>query len=580
MRLVKRVTKRWPFFYAGRWMNKTNFILALLFALLLPHSESTAQKAITTPDLIVIISVDQLPSEYLVRFRPYFSAEGAFLRFLNEGTSYTHSRYSHATTKTGPGHATIGSGLPPSRTGIVSNDWYDRDRKTGVYCAEDARSALTAGNGKRVSPINLAEDGLGDRVRQKYPTSVIIGISDKDRSAILMAGKRANAAYWLDESILSFVSSDYYQYDSKVLAFTERLPSYLAAHREWIESGLIPPAAIGRVTFDPLELRKYKTDNYRTGVSFPHPIASIEALTHTPFGDEMILDFARYTITTSKMGSRDGSPDILFVGLSSTDAIGHNHGPQSREIADTIVRLDRTLGNFLRWLDTREGTVVVALTSDHGVQAIPEIARAQGKMAGRLSFARAMIAATIGESTPLRRDLELSVAKRLGIKLSVSSPIAEALIESVDPPDFYLNWERLKLAKIDPARARNVLAEELRKIAGVSEVFTSSQLLSVNRAAGRVELAARSSFRADRSGDVVAFYKENYISSGALTGTNHGQPVDADQLVPLLFWGEGIAARKPQEAGSPLDLATTLGSMVGVKVGEPDRKPLQVFHSN
>lgn len=558
-------------------MNKTNFLLALFFALLLPQSESTAQNSITTPDLIVIISVDQLPSEYLVRFRPYFSADGAFLRFLDEGTSYTHSRYSHAATKTGPGHATIGSGLPPSRTGIVSNDWHDRDRKSGVYCAEDARSELTAGNGKRVSPINLAEDGLGDRVRQKYPTATIIGISDKDRSAILMAGKRANAAYWLDESIPRFVSSDYYQYDPKVLAFTDRIPSYLEAHREWTESGLITPAAIDRITFDPMALRKFKTDNHNTGVSFPHPIETIEALTHTPFGDEMILDFARHTITTSKMGSRDGSPDILFVGLSSTDAIGHNHGPQSREIADTILRLDRTLGNFLRWLEARDGTVVVALTSDHGVQAIPEVARAQGKTAGRLSFARVRKAVTIGESTPLRRDLELSVAKRLGIKLSTSSPVAEAMIESVDAPDFYLNWERLNRAKIEPSRARSVLAEELRKIAGVSEVFTSSQLLSLNPAAGRVELAARLSFRADRSGDVVAFYKEGYISSGALTGANHGQPVDADQLVPLLFWGEGIVARKPQEAASPLDLATTLGSMVGVKVGEPDRKPLQLF---
>lgn len=561
---------------------RTNVLAAALLATFVsfPVTADSRQSA-APPDLVVVISIDQFPSEYIERFGPHFHRDGAFLRLLNGGTSWTHARYEFAAMKTGPGHASIGSGLPPSRHGIVSNDWYDRHLQETIYCAEDQRSALTEGKGTPVSPINLAEDALADRVRQKYPASKIIGLSDKDRAAILMAGKRADAAYWFDDGTGHFVSSDYYRFDPQVLKFNERLPSYLDANRSWRESGLISEAALEKITYDPPELREYKTNAQQLGVSFPHPIGSYAALAQTPFGNDLLLDFAQHTIDVSKMGQRDGSPDLLFIGLSATDDIGHSHGPDSREIADAFLRLDRSLGKFLTWLDGLEGSVVVALTADHGIQPIPEVARARGKKGGRLSFARASSATTIGESKPLRKELELRVAKRLGINLKASSAVDEAVIESVEVPNFYLNWNRILRGnkKLQPARVRQIVAEELEKFEGVSEAFTSDELLALNPHAGETEKAARLSFRADRSGDVVVYFREGYISSGNLTGTNHGQPVEADQVVPLMFWGDGVASRKPSGAASPLDLVSTLAPLLGVRAGEPGRKPLDITKS-
>lgn len=310
------------------------FIALLCLIAVLPLA---AQKA---PDLVVVLSIDQFRYDYLTRFGPYLS-DGGFNRALKRGANFTHALYPYAVTYTGPGHAAIGTGYVPARSGIVANTWFDRVAAAPEYCVADERSR------GGFSPLNLASDSLGDRLQEKVAASKVIGVALKDRAAILMAGRRATAAYWFDAQIPGFTSSSYYRANKGLLdAFNRTVPDVLTQHHDWLQSSYIPAADLPRLTHDPASLRKFKTKKEGLGVEFPHRIASIEALTYTPFGNELVLSFAERVIDDEHLGTEDGSPDLIYVGLSSPDYLGHSFGPDSLEVADSVVRTDRQLEDF------------------------------------------------------------------------------------------------------------------------------------------------------------------------------------------------------------------------------------------
>ncbi|HWS73162.1 MAG TPA: alkaline phosphatase family protein, partial [Thermoanaerobaculia bacterium] len=385
----------------------------LFLALLLAASIAAPLCAATSaeqPRLIVVISIDQFRYDYLVRFAPWFSERG-FNRFLKHGASFDETFYRHATTFTGPGHASIGTGRVPAESGIVGNTWIDRGAPSdeeswdwffddtggyttpqpvphiagmkpwysagnnGVprYCVYDDRTVVSAGTTAGMSPASLAEDSLGDRLKQRFPNAKIVATALKDRAAILMAGRRADAAYWFDYRLPGFVSSSYYRYDPKLFEFNAKVPGYIPASKLWQLSGLIPPADLQRVTFDPPEAWPLKNPRYQP--TFDHPITDARSLTYSPYGNDLLLDFTLQVADRAALGA-DDDPDVLFVGLSTPDYLGHYYGPDSMEVADDAVRLDRSLGRFLDALEQKYGKrLLVAITADHGVQSTPEIAK-------------------------------------------------------------------------------------------------------------------------------------------------------------------------------------------------------------
>ncbi len=547
---------------------------SIALALLLVVCSGTTVHA-ARPDLIVVIALDQFPQEYLQRFQPYFGP-GGFNRFLDHGAAYQNCYFSHATTFTGPGHAAIGTGLTPAENGIIANTWFDRETGQAEYCVEDGRVELSEGGSTKVSPVNLAEDSLGDRLQEKYPGSRVYSVSIKDRAAILMAGKKATAAYWFDYRLPGFVSTDYYKFNRSLLEFNKSIPPFVASFPSWIQSEYIPEADLAKITFDPPELRKYKTDRAGFGVSFPHPIKDANALTYTPYGNDLVLNFAEKLIITEKIGTEDGSPDLLYVGLSSPDYLGHLFGPDSLEVADMVVRTDLSLTAFINGLERRfDRRVTIAITADHGVQSIPEIAVARGKDAGRVDIRDPKKEAkTFADLSPGRRDLENRIAKRLKYKVTDSTPLSAAAVLFFDEPALYMNWDGLRARKLEPERVKQAAKAAVLEIKGLNKAYTSTELLMPNKAASELELSVRNAFRADRSGDVIMTLKEGYIWGYGLTGANHGQPVEMDTHVPLLFWGNSIKPGDYPEKVSVTDLATTLGSIVGVSAGRKDAKPL------
>ncbi|HTD52417.1 MAG TPA: alkaline phosphatase family protein, partial [Thermoanaerobaculia bacterium] len=265
--------------------------LRLFVAALLLLAVLSPLAAAERPSLVVVISVDQMRPDYLDRFRPYFGKDG-FKRFLDRGAVFPQARQRHAVTFTGPGHAAIGSGLDPRHSGIVGNNWYDADARREVYCVEDRRTEWVGADSKGskisvepASPVFEDNASLGDRLKEKFPGARVVGISLKDRAAVLMAGRKADAALWFEERFGRFVTSTYYPPHPELLEFNEGLPRFFAGQTEWGLSGKIPEPALTGITFDPPELYDAKNPPEGFGATFPHRLADPKAVISSPFGD-------------------------------------------------------------------------------------------------------------------------------------------------------------------------------------------------------------------------------------------------------------------------------------------------------
>ena len=529
------------------------------------------------PDLVVVISVDQFRYDYLERFAPYFASDG-FRRFLDHGANFTHAMYTYSTTYTGPGHAAIGSGRLPAETGIIANTWFDRLKRGPEYCVADDRAA------GGFSPVNMQSDSLGDRLQERYAGARVFGVAIKDRAAILMAGRKATAAYWFDPTSAGFVSSSYYRSNATLIAeYNKTLPDYLRQHPRWEQSTFIPAADLPNLTHDPESLRKYKTQREGLGVAFPHPIRSMDALTYTPFGNGLVIGFVERLIETEHLGTGP-APDLLFVGLSSPDYLGHNFGPDSLEVADSVVRTDRDIEDFMVWLDQHvKDKYTTVITADHGVQSIPEVARDMGRTAGRIGMrnpgANIRTFGELAEIAPDRVALEKRVAILLGRKISNDSELQEGLILYFEEPAIYLNWYRIAELKLDGERVKRAYRDAARKMKGVSDAFTNSELLTMDLPKSDTEAAVRRSFRADRSGDVLIALSPGFIWDYSGTGTTHGQPVPDDQHVPVMFWGRGIVPGQFDDAIAPTDIAKTIAALYGVDAGGTQSQVLPAIAS-
>lgn len=576
----------------------------LLFALLI----TVPLFAGDTPRLVVVISVDQLRFDYVERFMPWLTDRG-FRRFTRDGAVFPNARYRYSVTFTGPGHAAIGTGLTPSESGIVGNSWFERDstfdeaqwlwyfddtsayvapglrernetpahpwwKQGGIprYCAYDSRVQVSAGKTTGMSPANLSGDSLGDRVKEGHPQSRVFALALKDRAAILMGGRRADAAYWFDRDLPGFISSTYYRFNPKVLAFNDLVRGYLPASSEWRPSSFIPRDDLQRITFDPPEAWALKTKTY--GGTFPHPVTSIRGFTYTPMAQDLVLDFAHHLIVTENLGARDGVTDVLFVGVTPTDYVGHYYGPDSMEVADNFARLDRSLAHFLDMLERRYGAnVLVALTADHGVTANPDVVKLRDPKAdvGRFDLRTPDPSSTrISDLPPPRIEMERNLARKLGLRFDANAPLEQGLVYLFEEPGLWLNWKRIAELKLDGERVKIALRDVVAamKDHGVAEVWTNTELISDDGTGSRLEQLMRASYRSDRAGDVLIALRPGWMWRSTTSTSTHGQPVDSDMHVPLMFWGAGVKKGVYDDVdASPLDLARTLGAVLGVEAG-------------
>jgi hypothetical protein len=494
-----------------------------------------------------------------------------------------------------PGHAAIGSGLDPRETGVVGNNWFDAAKGVREYCVEDVNArwvgAPTDGIAttvKPASPVLLSGHFLGDRLKETFPASRVVSLSLKDRGAVPMGGRKADAVIWFERAWGRFVTSSYYPPRPTLLAFNEKLPAFFASHARWDLSGRIPAKDLARVTFDPPELARFKGTLAGTGESFPHPLPNARSVVESPMGDELLLELTRHAIRDFRLGRNPAkAPDLLFVGLSSLDYYGHRGGPDSREVADGIVRLDAELEKFFRWLDAEigAGRTLVFLTADHAVTPIPEVThdkrrRQTGRddptLAGRVDFSNIAATAALQNSKPDRLLLEKHLAATFGYALDTSLPnsLEASVLRFEDPIGFYLNRPVIARRRLAPEKVKEAIRDWLRARPGVRAAYTNTEVMDGLPATEPLALPIARAFRADRSADVLVYLAPGWIFR-AEPGTTHGQPSDDDARVPLLAFGPGVRAGSWSIRVSPLSIARTVGAVFGFEAGAPDAEVLQ-----
>ncbi|HTO04999.1 MAG TPA: alkaline phosphatase family protein, partial [Opitutus sp.] len=476
-----------------------------------------------TPSLVVVISIDQFRGDYFDRFRQHFGA-GGFNLFLDHGANFVDCHFRHSHTKTGPGHAVMLTGVHANLNGIIGNDWIDRGTLQRVSCVGDPSVAvvgLPPPAGARLpgiddpylarSPVQLTTTTVGDQLKlARGGQPKVIGIAGKDRSAILMSGKNADAAYFMKNGRM--VTSTYYM---------QTLPAWVEA---WNAAGKID-AYFGRTWERVLPEAAYAVQGPddmpgediqagRLGNTLPKTVNGGEAkigprfygaFDNTPFHNEVVEDFAETAITHEQLGLRPGITDMLCLSFSANDSIGHLYGPDSHEIMDNVVRMDRTLEKFFQFLDRHMGlkNCTIVMTADHGVASTPEHIRAIAPQipSGRIDGA-ALLAAVEG-----------ALNQAFG-------PLADNGRWTVrDDASFLLHPQALAEKNVDSAGVQAVLRDALLKLDFVQAAYTRVQLENgeVSDELGR---AALLSFNRERSGDVFFQPKPYFFSRGL--GSNHG----------------------------------------------------------
>jgi predicted AlkP superfamily pyrophosphatase or phosphodiesterase len=504
----------------------------------------------TRPRLVVAIAVDQLRAHYMDRFRPFFGRSG-FNLFLQRGASFASARYEHATTSTCPGHAVMLTGSYGTVNGIIGNDWYDAVAGREVYCAADSTVRLIGVDLEGRSPRNLKNSTVGDLLKiSTGGRSKVVTVSAKDRSAIMMGGHLADAAYWMVDTL--FVTSTYYRKDmpawARELNGAGKVTSYFG--KKW--ERLLPAAAYEMVGPDDVPT---EADEAGTGRTFPHTIAGgetlgeefVEAFDLSPFSNEVVADFAMRAVTEEGLG-RDSIPDVLGISFSANDRIGHAYGPDSHEVMDATVRLDRTLARLFAFLDRTVGlaNVVMVLTADHGVAPLPEV----------FSTLRPGVSARRVNPAVVDTVVNAALQARFG---PAPSP---GWVAHHDQPQLYLNPAALRARKVSAQDAERVAQAAIMSIPGVHEALTSADL-ATGRARG-LRIGEVLSFYPGRSGNIYYQMDPYILVDDEPTGTGHGTPWAYDQQVPLLFYGSRIAPGVRRTPAAVADIAPTLSALLGL----------------
>ncbi len=520
----------------GRLLPEGPFVLAALLV------GCAGPPGPALPRLTVVLSVDQLRADYLERFEEHYT--GGFRRLLEEGAYFHAAAYRHSSTSTGPGHATISTGRHPAAHGIVGNSW--REPGVGrVYCVDDDRHEPVGGPGTGASPQALLTETLGDLLKRAHPGAKVYSVSTKDRSAILMGGRRADGAFWFEPDCACVVSSTYYG---------DRLPGWLerfnasgpgAAHagRSW-DRLLGDPAVYERLA----RADDFPGEGDGRGATFPHRLPDDgfgSLLARTPYSDEVTIGAALAALESGEIGT-DDVPDLLFVGLSATDSIGHRYGPFSQEAMDNHLRLDRRLGEFLEEVDrvVGPGRSAIALTADHGAMPLVEHLRANGDSSAR----RISTSDFWQRATP-------------AIEECGQGPASE-VVDATAGGSLHWNVAALGERGVSREKASTCVQGWLSGQPEVADVFTAEGL------SGPVdsELAAlfRNAYREGRSPHLQVHFAEGAYPGGP-NGTGHGSAHIYDRRVPVVLAGVGIVPGRHDSAAGPEDVAPTLGVLLGLE---------------
>ena len=545
-----RMKANTAFYFKTNILKKIIVLSLLLSVTLFVQAQRVRKLPAEKPKLIVWLDVDQMRYEYLNRFNAYFN-DGGFNRLIGEGTLCTNAHYNYIFNQPGVGEATMITGANPETHGIVSEWWYNRLPNTESHCTSDEKYNTVGSDndhGKR-SPVAMSASTIGDELKLSNELkSKIFSVSLEPSSSVIMGGHTADCAYWFDDESGNWITSSYYTDSLKtwVREFNAKKIQETYLQKEW---NLL------------LSLEDYKgcmpdKNDYETGIltknTFPYDLYDISnlkrrkpnysVLKSTPYGNNFTKDFAISLIVNENLG-KDDYTDMICIGFNSNEDIGLRFGPKSMEVEDIIVRLDREIEHFLRFLDEYIGkeNVLVILTSNHGVSDIPQFL---SDMKIPADYFNAKSAIQL-----LKSYLDATYGKGKWIEYYYKQQV-------------FLNRELIEDSNLDLAEVQQKAAAFLLQFSGIANTITATTLQTTNFTSGVFE-QLQNSYNQERSGDVLINLKPGWIEkSNRCTDTNTGYIYCTH--VPLIFYGWKIGHEKINEKLEMIDVAPTLSALLGI----------------
>ena len=527
-------------------MKHFKFTIALLLFLAF---NLNAQKITDKPKLVVGIVVDQMKQDYLLRYYNKFGEDG-FKRLVEKGFMARNGHYNYVPTSTGPGHSSVYTGTTPSNHGIINNAWYSPVLHRSVYCAEDTTVTGVGGTASagRISPRNLYATTITDELKlSTAKRSKVIAMSIKDRGSALPGGHLSDGSYWYDSNTGSFMTSTYYM---------ETLP-------DWVNNFNNQPIvenymSQGWNTLMPIENYKESGPDdspYERLIAgkdkpvFPYDFSKVKQedlnslIRNTPYGNSILTDFALAAIESENLGN-DEITDFLAVSYSSPDYIGHGFGPQSIEVQDTYLRLDRELARLFDALDTKlgAGNYTVFLTADHAVAENSQRMKDENFRIANISYRN------------LRRSVDEMLKAKYGEDKWIESGSGAIILD-----------RKLVAEKgVDIVAMQRDIARTAERFPGVYRAYTAHDLATQNYTEGMAKLV-QNAYHAKESPDVLITLDPGW-QGGGTRGTSHGTGWTYDTHVPILFYGWGVTSGSSVRYITITDIAPTISMLLNIRL--------------
>lgn len=514
-------------------MKKKLYVILLYITFL---SQTFAQNE--KPKLIVGIVVDQMRYDYLTRFYDKFGENG-FKRLMNKGFQCHNAHYNYVPTETAPGHASVFTGSSPALHGIVANTWWEH--KQYMYCVGDTsvRTVGAESSAGEMSPRNLLTTTFSDQLRiASNQQSRVFGVSIKDRGAILPVGHSANGAFWYDrQGGGKFITSTHY---------TKQLPTWLEEYNnlkrpdQLIEEGWKTLLPIEQYTEAGADDNNFESHFPTKDKSvFPYDLKAIrdgiknnqlkqsiyDILVATPAGNTLVKEVAMRMLKAEKLG-KGKATDVLTISFSSPDLVGHYFGPQSVELEDCYLRLDRDLAEILQTLDQEVGkdSYLLFLTSDHAGGDVPRYLQSMKIHGGYFNEKK------------LKTDLDKYLASLYG---------EGKFLEVVEANGIYLNKQTIQDKKLNIKEVEDKVAEFVRELEGVYDAIPAHQLHYQTHTTGVWSMVQKGHYH-KRSPHIFIILKSGWLDKlwEERGGTSHGSPFKYDTHAPLLWFGWKIPQGK------------------------------------
>lgn len=518
------------------------------------------------PKLVVGIVVDQMRNDYIYRYWNRFT-QGGFKRLIEGGYYFKNTHYNYIPTFTGPGHCSIYTGATPKTHGIIANDWHIKSGKKEMYCVEDSSVKTVGSNNKNgmMSPIHQLSSTIGDELKMNTNNvSKVFGIALKDRSAILPAGRSANAAFWFDDETGNFITSTWY---------APELPTWLKAFNDekkcikYLTNAWAPLYPISSYTNSIQDDNNYESvPNKKDKPIFNYEYKNyveknnVAIIKATPFGNSLTNDLAMACIKNEQLGKRN-TTDLLCLSYSSPDIVAHAYGPRSIELEDLFLRLDKDLEQLFNYLDLEVGknNYILFLTADRGGADVPHHLQDNKIHAGYL------------KESKLKKEIKNYLIQTYNDSL---------IFENLSNDQVFLNEARLLELKLDRSLVETNLCNFLVKKAGVAEAYPSSILINQSFNSNDYRTLLQNGYNQKLSGNVAYIYEPAYMDYPE-KGTTHGSGYNYDTHVPLIFYGAGVQKGNSYQYTTITQIAPTVCELL--QINQPNStiaQPLNDFFNH